>query len=52
MTERHHDGPATPPEQIIYANLLLIGVWVGLFLLMLTLSALTMRITRRESVEY
>jgi hypothetical protein len=36
MTESHHDRPATPPEQIIYANLLLIGVWFGLFLLVVT----------------
>lgn len=36
MTERHHDKPETPPEQIIYANLLLIGVWLGLFLLLVT----------------
>lgn len=36
MTESRHDRPTTPPEQIIYANLLLIGVWVGLFLLLVT----------------
>ena len=36
MTESHHDKPTTPPEQIIYANLLLIGVWFGLFLLLVT----------------
>ena len=36
MTERHDNKPATPPEQIIYANLLLIGVWFGLFLLLVT----------------
>jgi hypothetical protein len=35
MTESHK-VPATPPEQIIYANLLLVGVWFGLFLLMMT----------------
>jgi hypothetical protein len=38
MTESQHDTPATPPEQIIYANLLLIGVWFGLFLLLVTYS--------------
>ena len=36
MNASHQDRPATPPEQIIYANLLLIGVWFGLFLLMAT----------------
>jgi hypothetical protein len=36
MTESHHERPKTPPEQIIYANLLLIGVWFGLFLLLVT----------------
>ena len=36
MTESHLDKPTTPPEQIIYANLLLIGVWFGLFLLLVT----------------
>jgi hypothetical protein len=36
MTESHHQRPTTPPEQIIYANLLLIGVWLGLLLLLVT----------------
>ena len=36
MTGNPTERPTAPPEQIIYANLLLIGVWVGLFLLLVT----------------
>ena len=36
MSESQADKPTTPPEQVIYANLLLIGVWFGLFLLLVT----------------
>ena len=36
MTDKQHEGSATPQEQIVYANLLLIGVWFGLFLLVVT----------------
>jgi hypothetical protein len=36
MTTSHDEKPTTPEEQIIYANLLLVGVWFGLFLLLVT----------------
>ena len=36
MNDKQTDMPATPPEQVIYANLLLIGVWLGLLLLFVT----------------
>jgi len=36
MTASKKDRPSTPPEQIVYANLLLIGAWFGLFLLIVT----------------
>jgi len=36
MTRSSEETSATPPEQIIYANILVIGVWIGLLFLMIT----------------
>ncbi|MBI4880441.1 MAG: DUF1634 domain-containing protein [Planctomycetes bacterium] len=36
MSGEHDEACASPREQVIYANMLLLGVWVGLFALLLT----------------
>ena len=36
MNTQNKDGLQPSPEQIIYANLLVIGVWIGIFILVAT----------------